>query len=102
MGDTADKSKRSAASYCWPPILAIVPVFLGQALGATSPETFRSTHGYYEIAAAVGLMAAFSYTLRLWPHRSDPRLRVPFHLNLAFILFPVIGGGLSFLLSFAR
>lgn len=61
-------------------------MILGHFLGAMQPETFRYTHGYFEIALLVGIMAAVGYTFRLWPYRTDRRFKVPLRVNLSFII----------------
>ena len=86
---------RHPATYCWPPFLAIGPIILGHLLGATRPEVLRRTHGYFEMAAVIGFLAAVVYVLRLRKHHADPRLRSPLHLNLGFILLVVAGGFLT-------
>ena len=66
-------------------------MILGYILGAMQPETFRHTHGYFEVALLVGLLAAIGYTVRLWPYRTDRRLKVPLRINLCFIaLFALV------------
>jgi hypothetical protein len=86
METAPEKPTRHPATFCWPPFLAIVPVIVGHSLGAFRPETFRHTHGYFEIAMMVGIFAAIGYTIRLRPHRADPRFKVPFLINLAFVI----------------
>jgi predicted membrane channel-forming protein YqfA (hemolysin III family) len=98
MEPTSDRSLRHPATYCWPPILAVVPLIVGYILGATRPEVFRYTHGYFEIAIMIGFFAAIGYTFRLWKYRADRGLRVPLYLNMGFIILTLAGG---FLTTFA-
>lgn len=91
MSAEAEKPMRHPATFCWPPFLAIVPVTVGYFLGSTQPETFRHTHGYFEIAMMIGLMAAVGYTVRLWPHRADRLFKVPIYVNLGFIILAACG-----------
>ena len=86
MSAEAERPTRHPATFCWPPFLSIVPFIVGHFLGATQPEAFRHTHGYFEIAMVIGLIAAVGYTIRLWPYRTDKRFKAPFYTNLGFII----------------
>lgn len=97
MSAEAEKPTRHPATFCWPPFLAIVPLVIGSLLGATQPETFRHTHGYFEIAMMIGLMAAVGYTVRLWPYRADRRFKVPIYVNLGFIFLAAGAMGVGLL-----
>ena len=97
MEPASDNPSRHPATYCWPPILAVVPLIVGHFLGATRPDIFRYTHGYFEIAIVVGFLAAIGYTIRLWKDRADRCLRVPLYLNMGLIILILASGLLIFL-----
>lgn len=102
MKSQSDRLLRHPATYCWPPFLAIAPQIIGGVLGATRPEVFRHNHGYFEIAIAVGFIAAIGYTFTLWKNRADRRYRVPIFLNMGFILLAVAGGLWSWFMDFFK
>ena len=97
MEPASDRSSRHPATFCWPPILVVVPLVVAHFLGATRPDVFRYTHVYFEIAIVVGFLAAIGYTFRLWKDRADRGLRVPLYLNIGLIILILAAGLLTFL-----
>ena len=85
--------------YYWPPLAASVPVSIGYLVGATSPETFRYTHGYFEIAAMLGFFGAIFYSFRLFPVRRERAFVIPFFLNVGLVLLVLGGGLISFVMT---
>jgi hypothetical protein len=89
MASTAEPPEGKGTRYWWPPVVWIGSLGAGCVTASFSRKVFMSTHGYFEIAAVVALMAAIVYAIRLRPFRKDRRFRFPFFANLGLVILMV-------------
>jgi len=99
MNATKNYTLIRSAIDCWPPILAIVSVIMGNILRVISPSTFQQTHGLFEIVVMIGFLAAGVYSFALWPNRTDRRQRFPLYANLGLILPVIVGGAVLIIMN---
>jgi hypothetical protein len=89
MESPAEPPEGQGIRYWWPPVVWVVSLGAGYVTASVSRQLFMSTHGFFEIAAMVALMAAIIYAIRLRPFRKDRRLRIPFFANLGLVILMV-------------
>ena len=78
--------------WWWPPVVWVGSLGGDYVTASVSRKVFMSTHGFFEIAAVVALMAAIIYAIRLRPFRKDRRFRIPFFANLCLVILMVAAG----------
>ena len=92
MSNTGKPPEGQGIRYWWPPVVWIGSLGTGYVTASFSRKVFMYTHGYFEFAAVVALMAAIVYAIRLRPFRKDRRFRIPFFANLCLVILMVAAG----------
>lgn len=80
--------------FGWPPVIGAL-TFTTMALISPTPTQFKNTHGFYEVAYALSLMAAVGYTIRLRPSLHGGKRSLAWKINglyvCGYVLIIVIG-----------
>jgi len=86
MGNTDEPPEGQVIRYWWPPVVWVGALAAGCVTASVSRKAFMNTHGYFEIATVIALMAAVVYAIRLRPFRKDRSFRIPFFANLGIVI----------------
>ena len=70
--------------YTWPVILGLGTFVAGMLF--STEENFRYTHGYYEVAFLVSLIAAIGYTIKLNPKKQGNEKSSAWYILCGFLI----------------